>query len=409
MVPMRQIALLENPIRDYAWGSRTAIASLLGERVPSAGPQAELWIGAHPSSPSRVVVGGRRVSLADLIAKEPLAILGPHVAARFGPRLPFLAKLLAAAQPLSIQAHPDARQAQEGFARENALGIPLASERRSYRDASHKPELLCALEPFEALRGFRPPAEIRRLAERLGARAIGDWIGAALDRETPLPELFVGLLRLDPARRSAIVAEAAEAASGAEDPALAWVARLAALHPGDAGVLAPLFLNYLRLAPGEAIFLPPGELHGYLGGFAVEVMASSDNVLRGGLTTKHLDPDELLRILRPPTRPGAILRPEPDVRGVVTYATPAQEFELSRLRVEAERGFSFGADRSVEVLLCTRGAVRVAAESGAVELARGRSCLVPAAAGAYAVEGVGEVQRVTVPPPGAGPAHEVRS
>jgi mannose-6-phosphate isomerase len=395
---MRRVALLENPVRDYAWGSRTAIARLLGEAVPAAAPQAELWMGAHPGAPSHVELDGRRVSLAELVAAAPEDVLGRAVAARFGPRLPFLAKLLAAAAPLSIQAHPDARRAREGFARENALGIPLDSEKRSYRDASHKPELLCALEPFEALRGFRPPAEIERLARRLGAPALCSFVEAALAGSAPLEELFAGLLRLEPARRRALVAEAAEAAAGADDPALAWIARLAALHPGDAGILAPLFLHHFRLAPGEAIFLAPGELHTYLGGFAVEVMASSDNVLRGGLTAKTVDVEELLRILR--FEPGVprVLRPEPDGTGAAVYRTPAAEFEVGVLRVAPGSGFATGERRGVELLVCTRGRAAVAdARGGSVALGPGRSCLAPAAAGAYEVAGEGELYRVAVP------------
>jgi mannose-6-phosphate isomerase len=395
---MRRVARLENPIREYAWGSRTAIARLLGEPAPAQTPQAELWMGAHPTAPSVVALEGRRVSLADLVAEAPEAILGPRVVARFGPRLPFLAKLLAAAEPLSIQAHPDARQAREGFAREEALGIPLDSEKRSYRDASHKPELLCALETFEALRGFRPPAEISRLAERLGAPALCAFVGAALARPAPLHELFAGLLHLEPIRRHALVAEAARAAAGADDPALAWIARLAQLHPGDPGALAPLFLHSHRLAPGEAIYLPPGELHAYLGGFAVEVMASSDNVLRGGLTSKRVDVEELLRILRFEPGTPRILRPEPDGTGAAVYRTPAAEFELSALEVAPASPFATDADRGVELLLCVRGAVAVDAGGDALELRRGRSCLVPAAAGSYAVAGDGEVYRVAVPP-----------
>ena len=397
---MRRIALLENPIRDYPWGSRTAIARLLGEAAPAAGPQAELWMGAHPTAPSYVRVEGRRVSLAALVAEAPDAILGPGVVASFGPRLPFLAKLLAAAAPLSLQAHPDARQAREGFARENALGIPLDSEKRSYRDSSHKPELLCALEPFEALRGFRPPAEIARLAERLGAPALRAFVGASLARPAPLEELFAGLLRLEPARRRALVAEAA-AAAGADDPALLWIARLGDLYPGDPGALAPLFLHYFRLAPGEAIFLPPGELHTYLGGLAVEVMASSDNVLRGGLTAKHVDVEELLRILRFEPASASVLHPEPDPTGAAFYRTPAAEFEVSVLRIAPGSGFATGDERGVELLLCTRGAATVAdARGGSAELRPGQSCLVPAAAGAYSVAGDAELYRVAIPPAG---------
>jgi mannose-6-phosphate isomerase len=394
---VRGIVLLENPIRDYAWGSRTAIAGLLGEASPSPGPQAELWMGAHPAAPSHVVLAGRRLSLPELVAGAPEAILGPGVVAHFGPHLPFLAKLLAAAEPLSIQAHPDARQAREGFAREDALGIPLDSDERCYRDASHKPELLCALGPFEALRGFRPPAEIAHLAERLGAPGLRAFVTRALAGASPLRGLFTGLSCLDAGRRAALLAEAAEAAASSEDPALAWIARLAELHPGDAGALAPLFLHHLRLGPGEAIFLPPGELHTYLGGFAVEVMASSDNVLRGGLTAKHVDVDELLRILR--FEPGStqVLRPEPDGAGAAVYPTPAAEFELSELRIGRDRPFQAHGERRVEILLCVRGAVQVASVAGAVGLGPGRSCLVPAAAGAYSVEGEGALYRVGVP------------
>ncbi len=394
---MRRIALLENPIRDYAWGSRSAIARLLDEAVPSPEPQAELWMGAHPVASSRVRVEGRRISLAEAVAADPEAILGPRVIARFGPRLPFLAKLLAAAAPLSIQAHPDARQAREGFAREQALGIPLDSEKRCYRDRSHKPELLCALEPFEALCGFRPPAEIAGLAERLGAPAPRAFVAAALARPAPLEELATRLLRLEPAPRRALVAEAAEAAAHVDDPALRWIARLADLHPGDGGALAPLFLRHFRLAPGEAIFLPPGELHTYLGGFGVEVMASSDNVLRGGLTAKHVDGDELLRILRFEPGSGRALCPEPDATGAAVYRTPAEEFELSTLRIGAGRGFESDGERGVELLLCTQGTAVVAAGGDRVDLRPGWSCLVPAAAGAYSIAGEGELHRVAVP------------
>ena len=180
---MRRIALLENPILDYAWGSRTAIAGLLGARGPSDAPQAELWMGAHPSAPSHLLLDGRRVSLADLVAREPLAMLGASVLERFGARLPFLAKLLAAAAPLSLQAHPDAAQARAGFERENALGLPMRSAKRCYRDASHKPELLCALEPFEAPCGFRTPESLPRPATRArtSRSRITSWSRGLLD------------------------------------------------------------------------------------------------------------------------------------------------------------------------------------------------------------------------------------
>jgi mannose-6-phosphate isomerase len=193
------------------------------------------------------------------------------------------------------------------------------------------------------------------------------------------------------------VTEAVEAAAGASDAGLAWIPRLAAAYPDDAGALAPLFLHLIRLAPGEAIFLPPRELHSYLRGFAVEVTASSDNVLRGGLTAKHVDRDELLRILRFEPGSTGILRAEPDASGAEVYRTPAEEFEVSTLRIASGRGFAVGAEHGVEVLLCTRGSLRAVAGGEAVELGPGRSCLVPAAAGPYQVAGQGAVWRFTVP------------
>jgi len=395
---VRRIARLECAVLAYAWGSRSALARLRGEPVPSPTPEAELWIGAHPSAPSQVVTDGRRISLDELVAAEPEAVLGPAVAARFGPRLPLLAKLLAAGEPLSIQAHPEARLAREGFERENARGIALDSERRCYRDLHAKPELLCALEPFEALCGLRAPEEIRALAAQLGAAGASGLVAAALAEPAPLAALLAALLRLPAERCAHLVAEAALAAAGSRDAGLAWIPRLHAFHPGDPGVLAPLFLHYVRLAPGEAIFLPPGELHGHLGGFGVEVMASSDNVLRGGLTRKYVDVDELLRILRCEPHPPCTLQAEPGRDGALHYTTPAQEFALSVLEVApgAERGC--GPRSGVELLLCTRGVLRIVAAGGAVVLGAGEAALAPFAAGAWTVTGEGRLHWVGVPP-----------
>ena len=327
---MRRIARLECAVLAYTWGSRSALARLRGEPVPSPTPEAELWIGAHPSAPSQVVTDGRRISLDELVAAEPEAVLGPSVAARFGPRLPLLAKLLAAGEPLSIQAHPDARLAREGFERENARGIALDAERRCYRDTHAKPELLCALEPFEALCGLRAPEEIRARAAQLGAPGASGLVAAALAEPAPLAALLAALLRLPPERCAHLVAEAALAAAGSRDAGLAWIPRLHAFHPGDPGVLAPLFLHYVRLAPGEAIFLPAGNLHTYLHGTGVEVLANSDNVLRGGLTPKHVDVPELLRVLDFSFGDMRVSTGEPNGPRRV-YRTAAPEFELSRI------------------------------------------------------------------------------
>ena len=396
----RRVALLENPIQDYDWGSRTALAELLG-REPSLRPQAELWMGAHPRAPSRVRFAEGSLELGEWIERDPDAVLGRAVVERFGPRLPFLFKVLAVERALSIQVHPDARQAAEGFAREQAEGMPLDAAERCYRDPSPKPELVCALTPFRVLRGFRPVAEIREAFRRLGGEALA--LAACLD-DAPSPaeglrrllDALLGMPAADRARGLAgAVAEASKRAG--DDPACAWVERLAAEHPGDPGALAPLYLRLFTLAPGEAMFLPAGELHAYLHGTAVELMANSDNVLRGGLTHKRVDPRELMRTVDFAAPEPRVLRPEPRGPGRVAYRTPARDFELEVIAVEEGDPVALEV-RSASILLCTEGAVWVEERDGAATgLPRGSSCLVPAAARRIRLEGAGRVYRASVP------------
>lgn len=392
--------LLDNPIRDYAWGSRTALAELVGQPSPSPRPQAELWMGAHPSAPSWVRVGGRRLTLVELIGDDPVGILGSRVAEEFSGRLPFLLKVLAVERPLSIQVHPDARRAAEGFAREQAAGVPIDAPERCYRDPDPKPELVCALTPFTTLCGFRPLPEIR---ERLAAIA-GPGLRPLVEslREggpaEGLRRLLGGLLELPRGAGGVLapaVREAARRAAG--DPAFAWVERLAEEHPGDPCALAPALLRLVDLQPGQAMFLPPGRLHAHLQGCAVELMASSDNVLRAGLTDKHVDRGELLdTVVFDEVAPG-ILEAETRGRGRAVYCSPAREFELETIRVEEEAAVSLECP-AASILLCTEGAVRVeAADRAETRLPRGASCLVPAAAGQVRIRGAGRAYRASVP------------
>ncbi|MEM6797600.1 MAG: mannose-6-phosphate isomerase, class I, partial [Acidobacteriota bacterium] len=289
---MPRVLKLRNSIQAYAWGSRTAIAELLGTPVP-AEPQAELWMGAHPKAASEVWVDGAWRALDRMIEECGASILGSRVCAAFSGRLPFLFKILAAAEPLSIQAHPNKARAAAGFERENAAGLGLADPLRNYRDAHHKPEILYALTPFTALRGFLPAAEID---ERLRASGLGAHLPGA--REAGLSGFFSAFLNLE-GGAVALAIEQALARSGRLGAESArWIERLAASYPGDRGALAPVFMRRVDLNPGEAVFTPPGVLHAYLEGVGVELMASSDNVLRGGLTRKHVEPDELMRIAR---------------------------------------------------------------------------------------------------------------
>jgi len=391
---MHGIHRLRNTVQRYAWGSRSDIAELIGEPVPSPTPQAELWMGAHPLAPSLVVLDGAEMPLDAWIASDPASILGARTASEFG-SLPFLLKVLAAARPLSIQAHPDASQAREGFSRESAAGIPLDSPERCYRDPGHKPELICALKPFSALNGFRPPRSIRALLDALGVDEVRDL--APLDQG--LETFFTTLMTSPPALLGRAVDLAARAARRlAADPVFDWIVRLHAEHPGDPGVLSPLFLNLVRLDPGQAMALPSGRLHAYLEGAGIEIMASSDNVLRGGLTPKHVDVPELVRILSfEPSDPA----PTSAVRVSSTemaYPPSAREFALSVVRVTPASSHSPAPLHGIEILLCTEGAGRIAdLPSGrTLDLARGSSFVVPASS-SYAIEGDATLYRARVP------------
>jgi mannose-6-phosphate isomerase len=402
-VDKRRIYPLRNAVKHYAWGSHTAIAALRGEPTPSPQPEAELWVGAHPAGVSHVATPEGDVPLDRFIAADPAGVLGPQVAARFGPRLPFLLKLLAAAQPLSIQAHPSPEQARAGFARENAAGVPLDAPERCYRDDQAKPELICALTPFQALIRFRPAPEVRARLARLEAPELAPLLRAGETApEDALRGLFAGWMSLPADARQRVLARASERARRDPDADLAWVARLAEAYPGDAGALAPLFLNRVTLAPGEALFLPAGELHSYLEGFGVEIMGSSDNVLRGGLTPKHVDVPELLRVLRFEGGPVRPLRPEPAGSCEARYRTAAPEFELSVIRL-AQGALEVGARRGVEILLCTEGggALVDAASGSRLPIRAGEAVLVPAALPAYRVEGSLALQRAAVGAPSA--------
>ncbi len=401
---METIARMKNTVQAYQWGSRTFIAELLGQPVPSERPMAELWLGAHPKAPSRVEVDGCWVSLLELIEQRPAQVLGEAVAARFGRQLPYLFKVLAAGQPLSIQAHPDMAQAREGFARENRLGIALDDPRRNYRDANHKPELICALTDFWALKGFRTVPEIlenlsplddpRLLPELSALRAASDSEG--------LKRFFGALMTLEEARRARVVSAAVDHARQrpADDAVGGWVCRLVETYPHDIGVLAPLIMNLVCLAPGEAMFLEAGQLHAYLSGNGIELMANSDNVLRGGLTPKHIDVPELLRVLRFTTGPPHVLHPEAATPCEAVYRQPAREFALSVITLATERPL-VRAGRGVEILLCLRGAAEVRDDRGVrLALSRGQSLLVPAAVAELTFSGDAVLYSAHLPQPG---------
>jgi mannose-6-phosphate isomerase len=396
--------VLENPVQNYAWGSRTAIGELLGRPSPDDQPEAELWIGAHPKAPSRVVPPPDLGTLDLAIQNDPVDLLGPEVCDQFGNELPFLFKVIAAAEPLSIQAHPDHDQARAGWARENAEGIPVDAPRRNYRDPNHKPELVCALTPFSTLKGFRPADDLARFLEPIAGPELDREVGRLGRERDPaaLRALFTRLMTLEPDEREAVLARAlAEAAvRGPEDPAWAWVERLHRRYPGDIGTLSPLYLNLITLAPEEALSLAAGELHTYLEGTALEIMANSDNVLRGGLTPKHVDVPELLGILNFEDDEPEVLQGHPTGPEQKVFRTEAREFELSLIQVAAETPFSPEPGRGVEVLLGLEGECVLLSEDRDLPLGRGRAVFVPASVPSYRIEGAGRLARAAVPAQG---------
>jgi mannose-6-phosphate isomerase len=368
---------LTNTVRHYPWGSRTVIPELLGEPCPAELPCAELWMGAHPDDPSVLSDG---TPLDKAIAVEPGALLGPAVLERFGPRLPFLMKVLAADSPLSLQAHPTSTQAEAGFAAEERAGIPRDDPARTFKDPYHKPELLLALTTFEALCGFRPVEESLHCLAKLQVPELKPTI-AALARgglRAAVPQL---LALAAPTRQ--VLVETVAAAAGrfvaAADPEFIntyrWATSLAQAYPGDPGVVISLMCNHLKLEPGEAVFLPAGNLHAYLSGAGVEVMASSDNVLRGGLTAKHVDLAALIEVLDFTDRRVPVLHPVLGPGGL-RYPVPVADFDLTRCQLDSGAGTLTTA--GPQILLCTEGAAVLATADGELVLEKGRSAFVPA-------------------------------
>jgi mannose-6-phosphate isomerase len=368
-------------VQPYAWGSPTVIPDLLGVE-PTGQPQAELWFGAHPLAPS--TVAGE--PLDKIVDRNPEKVVGEAAVAAFGPRLPFLLKIIAAERPLSLQAHPSRAQAEEGWAREEAAGVPRDAPHRTYRDGWPKPEVLCALRQTEALCGFRHPEETYALFGRLGVAPVMELLEPLADESVPAMErlcvVFGRLLRLPARDRVLVDAVLAAAAVVDDDRDVQAFARTAteigSFYPGDPGVLAALLMNRITLRPNQALYLPAGNLHAYLSGGGVEIMANSDNVMRGGLTPKHVDVDELLRVVDFTPGFGGLVEPRPVADRVWHYPVPAPEFALWRLE-PAEDAVPVPATGGGRILLVTDGLATLRSEDAELELVRGESALLTAA------------------------------
>ena len=394
---------LKGSVQYYEWGGYEFIPSLLGIRNEGKKPFAELWLGTHPKSPASVEISGELVSLENVIRRGPEEILGPAVSSRFEGRLPYLLKVLDARKMLSIQAHPNKRQAEEGLARESAAGIRLRSAHRNYSDDNHKPEVHVALTEFWMLQGFRPleqaAATFMSLSELAPIMPDLDLRLSAAGRNSEarrslLRELYGSVMLMPQPRVDAILRELIRRLER-EEPADKndrgfWALRAARSFPlpgghYDRGILSIYLLNLLHLQPGQGTFQPAGVLHAYLEGTTVELMANSDNVLRGGLTTKHVDVEELVRTLSFESGIAHVLCGDPVSPTETVYRTPAEEFELSRIELSPEESLSRKAGHGPDTMIVLEGSVRARSESGLLLLKRGEIMLAPDAL-AYTLE-----------------------
>ncbi|EHG7611487.1 mannose-6-phosphate isomerase [Citrobacter sedlakii] len=384
---------LINSVQNYAWGSKTALTELYGMANPQQQPMAELWMGAHPKSSSQVVdANGQIVSLRDVIEKHKSTLLGDAVAERFG-ELPFLFKVLCAAQPLSIQVHPNKRNSETGFARENAAGIPLDAAERNYKDPNHKPELVFALTPFLAMNAFREFSEIVSLLQPVA----GAHTAIAHFLENPnaerLSELFAGLLNMQGEEKSRALAILKAALENQQGEPWQTIRLIAEFYPDDSGLFSPLLLNVVKLNPGEAMFLFAETPHAYLQGVALEVMANSDNVLRAGLTPKYIDIPELVANVRFDAKPANQLLTTPEKKGAeLDFPIPVDDFAFSLHDLSAQE--TPVAQQSAAILFCVEGEAVLSKGEQRLVLKPGESAFISAAESPIMVSGVGRLARV---------------
>ena len=436
---MKRPYKLKNQIQEYPWGSTTLIPELLGSENPDEKPFAEMWMGVHPRGPSTIDAEGDERSLASIIESRPEELLGDGAARRFSGSLPFLFKLLAAGQPLSIQAHPNREQAEEGYSREEREGIPVDAFHRNYRDRNHKPEVMCALTPFTAMCGFRSPDEVHANFSGIDSEVVREKIlpalegRSAVDVETDaaaasrdggdadaerLERFFHVLMTLGDEETEELVQALTIWAKKERCEEARLVDRFYGLHGVDRGIAAPLYLNVLTLEEGEALFQPAGVLHAYVEGMGVELMANSDNVLRGGLTNKHVDVRELLSLLSFSPRRPDVIRPQEVLPGVDEYPVPIDEFLLRRVRPSASSGpaeVRIENRSAVEIGICVSGAAEIirsgtkvsgtrVGEPGSggydellLDVKQGESFVVPYAVGEYRVSGDAVIYMATIP------------
>ena len=358
---MGEIFSLKNQIQNYAWGSREILGRMRGVPVPTEQPEAEVWVGAHPGAPSRATVDGAESPLNELIVENPSRFLRPD---RTSDWFPFLFKILAIDAPLSIQVHPTPEQAIAGFEDEQARGIAIDAPYRNYKDRYSKPETVIALSPMRVLTGVRPVEQLKTLAAAFGAA----WL--AERAELSPKQLLTEIIRLPEETASAAVQHLVDTAPGllgASNDVVADAAELVRIvdgkYPGDRGLLVAFVMNLVHLAPGESAFTPDGQVHAYVSGTAIELMNPSDNVMRAGLTAKHIDTEELIKVLGEKQDVPVIQRPNPEDGPLGTYAMWDERMSVTRVRVEEGKPLSY-TFKGISAALSVAGKVTIQAKDG---------------------------------------------
>ena len=358
---MGEIFSLKNQIQNYAWGSREILGRMRGVPVPTEQPEAEVWVGAHPAAPSHATVDGAESPLNELIVENPSRFLRPD---RTSDWFPFLFKILAIDAPLSIQVHPTPEQAIAGFEDEQARGIAIDAPYRNYKDRYSKPETVIALSPMRVLTGVRPVEQLKTLAAAFGAA----WL--AERAELSPKQLLTEIIRLPEETASAAVQHLVDTAPGllgASNDVVADAAELVRIvdgkYPGDRGLLVAFVMNLVHLAPGESAFTPDGQVHAYVSGTAIELMNPSDNVMRAGLTAKHIDTEELIKVLGEKQDAPVIQRPNPEDGPLGTYAMWDERMSVTRVRVEEGKPLSY-TFKGISAALSVAGKVTIQAKDG---------------------------------------------
>lgn len=358
---MGEIFSLKNQIQNYAWGSREILGRMRGVPVPTEQPEAEVWVGAHPAAPSRATVDGAESPLNELIVENPSRFLRPD---RTSDWFPFLFKILAIDAPLSIQVHPTPEQAIAGFEDEQARGIAIDAPYRNYKDRYSKPETVIALSPMRVLTGVRPVEQLKTLAAAFGTA----WL--AERAELSPKQLLTEIIRLPEETASAAVQHLVDTAAGllgASNDVVADAAELVRIvdgkYPGDRGLLVAFVMNLVHLAPGESAFTPDGQVHAYVSGTAIELMNPSDNVMRAGLTAKHIDTEELIKVLGEKQDAPVIQRPNPEDGPLGTYAMWDERMSVTRVRVEEGKPLSY-TFKGISAALSVAGKVTIQAKDG---------------------------------------------